>query len=43
MKGRNAQHEINNTSMMNNYKYRLENSITDNGSKIIIVNTEQIL
>ena len=40
MKGRNAQQEINNTSMMNNYKYRLENSITDKDSKIIILNTK---
>ena len=40
MKGRNAQQEINNTFKMNNYKYRLENSITDNDSKIIILNTE---
>ena len=39
MKGRNAQQEINNTSMMKNYKYRLENSITDKDSKIIILNT----
>ena len=40
MKGRNAQQEINNTSMMKNYKYRLENSITDSDSKIIILNTK---
>ena len=40
MKGRNAQQEINNTSKMKNYKYRLENSITDKDSKIIILNTE---
>ena len=40
MKGRNAQEEINNTSKMKNYKYRLENSITDNDSKIIILNTK---
>ena len=38
MKGKNAQEEINNTSQMQNYKYRLENSITDNNSKIIILN-----
>ena len=37
MKGRNAQQEINNTSKMKNYKYRLEKSITDNDSKIIII------
>ena len=40
LKGRNAQKEINSTSKMKNYKYRLENSITDNDSKIIILNTE---
>ena len=40
MKGRNAQQEINKTSKMINYKYRLENSITDKDSKIIILNTE---
>ena len=40
MKGKNAQEEINNTSKMTNYKYRLENSITDNNSKIIIMNAE---
>ena len=40
MKGRNAQQEINNTSKMKNFKYRLENSITDKDSKIIILNTE---
>ena len=40
MKGRNAQQEINNTSKMKNYKYRLENSITDKESKIIILNAE---
>ena len=40
MKGKNAQNEINNTSQMRNYEYRLENSITDNDSKIIILNAE---
>jgi len=40
MKGKNAQAEINNTSQMRNYRYRLENSITDNKSKIIILNGE---
>ena len=40
MKGKNAQEEINNTSQMRNYEYRLENSITDNDSKIIIMNAE---
>ena len=38
MKGKNAQEEINNTSQMKNYEYRLEKSITDNDSKIIIIN-----
>ena len=40
MKGKNAQEEINNTSQMRNYEYRLEKSITDNDSKIIILNAE---
>ena len=40
MKGKNAQQEINNTFQMRNYQYRLENSITDNDSKIIILNAE---
>jgi len=40
MKGKNAQEEINNTSQMKNYQYRLEDSITDNDSKIIILNAE---
>ena len=43
MKGKSAQEEINNTSQMRNYEYRLENSITDNDSKIIILNAKQIL
>ena len=43
MKGKNAQEEINNTSQMRNYEYRLENSITDNDSKIIILHAKQIL
>ena len=38
MKGKSAQEEIKNTSLMRNYEYRLENSITDNDSKIIIIN-----
>ena len=37
MKGKNAQEEINKASQMKNYQYRLENSITDNDSKIIIL------
>ena len=40
MKGRNAQKELNKTSQIRNYEYRLENSITDNNSKIIIMNAE---
>ncbi len=40
MKGRNAQEEINKASQLKKYKYRLENSITDNDSKIIILNAE---
>ena len=40
LKGRNAQQEINNTSQMKNYKYRLEKSITDYDSKIIILNAQ---
>ena len=40
LKGKNAQEEINNTSQMKNYEYRLEKSITDNDSKIIIMNAE---
>ena len=40
MKGKNAQEEINKASQMNNYAYRLENSITDDNSKIIIINAE---
>ena len=40
MKGKNAQDEINNTFQMRNYEYRLEKSITDNDSKIIILNAE---
>ena len=40
MKGRNAQEEINNTSKLKNYKYKLEKSITDSNSKIIILNAE---
>ncbi len=40
MKGKNAQQEINKASQMRNYEYRLENSITDNNSKIIILNAE---
>ena len=37
LKGKNAQSEINNVSLASNYSYKLEKSITDNDSKIIIV------
>ena len=37
LKGKNAQSEINNVSLGSNYSYKLENSITDSDSKIIIV------
>ena len=40
MKGKNAQNEINNTFQMRNYEYRLENSISDSDSKIIILNAK---
>ena len=40
MKGRNAQEEINNTFQMKNYKYKLKSSITDNNSKIIILDAD---
>ena len=38
LKGKNAQSEINNVSLGFNYSYNLEKSITDDDSKIIIVN-----
>ena len=37
LKGKDAQSEINNLSLGPNYSYKLENSITENDSKIIIV------
>ena len=37
LKGRNALEEINSVSLPSNYSYKLENSITDADSKIIIV------
>ncbi len=40
LKGKNAQLEINNVSLGSNYSYKLENSITDNDSKIIIVDVK---
>ena len=41
LKGRNAQKEINCTSKMKNYKYRLEKSITDSESKIVIIDVKK--
>ena len=32
--------KVNNTSQLKNYKYKLVKSITDNDSKIIIINAE---
>ncbi len=40
MKGRSAQEEINNASQLKNYKYKLEKSITDKDSRIIIIDAE---
>ena len=40
LKGKNAQLEINNVSLGSNYSYKLEKSITDDDSKIIIVNVK---
>ena len=37
LKGKNAQAEINNVSLGPNYSYKLENSITDCDSKIILI------
>ena len=37
LKGKNAQSEINNVSLESNYSYKIEKSITDDDSKIIIV------
>jgi len=37
LKGKNAQSEINNVSLGSNYSYKLEKSITDGDSKLIIV------
>ena len=38
LKGKSAQSEINNVSLGSNYSYKIEKSITDDDSKIIIVN-----
>ncbi len=40
MKGKNAQEEIEYASQKYTFEYKLENSITDNKSKIIIINAE---
>ena len=40
LKGKNAQIEINNVSLGSNYSYKLEESITEDDSKIIIVNAK---
>ena len=40
LKGKNAQSEINNVSLGSNYSYKLEKSITDDDSKIIIVDVK---
>ena len=40
LKGKNAQSEINNVSLDVNYRYKLEKSITDDYSKLIIVNVK---
>ena len=40
LKGKNAQSEINNVSLGSNYSYKLEKSITDDDSKIILVNVK---
>ena len=37
LKGKNAQSEINNVSLASNYSYKIENSITDVDSKIILI------
>ena len=40
LKGKNAQSEINNVSLDSNYRYKIEKSITDDNSKIIIVDVK---
>ena len=37
LKGKNAQAEINKVSLASNYSYKMKNSITDNDSKIIVI------
>ena len=41
LKGKNAQSEINNVSLGSNYRYKVERSITDTDSKIIIVDAKK--
>jgi len=41
LKGKNAQAEINNVSLGHNYSYKLEKSITNNDSKIILIEVVQ--
>jgi 16S rRNA (guanine527-N7)-methyltransferase len=41
LKGKNAQSEINNVSLGSNYRYKLERSITDDDSKIIIIDAKK--
>ena len=41
LKGKNAQSEIKNVSLESNYSYKMEKSITDDDSKIIIVEVKQ--
>ena len=40
LKGKSAQSEINNVSLGSNYSYKLEKSITDHDSKIIIIDAK---
>ena len=40
LKGKSAQSEINNVSLGSNYSYKIEKSITDDNSKIIIVDAK---
>ena len=41
LKGKNAQSEINSVSLGSNYSYKLERSLTDNDSKIIVINVKK--
>ena len=41
LKGKNAQSEIKNVSLESNYSYKMEKSITDDDSKIIIFEVKQ--